>query len=205
MSSIKEQVTFSFTENPPKDYNASFHLVSGESSIHYRGVKYLTLHFNDNGQQIVFEIRYQYGGCSFENIEITDSVIAIGHHSDFYLYDYINFKPLTTKEMSGYFSDILYDNNFFYVADWDKVFKLDTEGNTHWTSNSSIAHDGIHLHEIKDDKLYGSGWFDPPDGPWCDFVLDEQTGKLFDGGERLWLSLEKDKLKDKKNKWWKFW
>ena len=205
MKSIKEQVTFSFTESPPNEHYGLFHIVSGEHSKNFNGIEYLTVQFHDNGQKLVFEMRYQYGGFSRADIEITESVIAIGHYSSFYLYDYINFKSLTTMEMNGYFSDILYDSNSFYIADWDKVIKFDTKGNILWTSNSSVAHDGIHFSEIKHNKLTGSGWFDPPDGPWCDFVLDEQTGELLDGGEQIWLGQTADKVKDTNREWWKFW
>jgi hypothetical protein len=206
MKSIKEYVTFNFSKSPPTDYNGSFHLVSGEQSKHYNGVEYLTLQFNGSGQELVFVIKYQFEGGTFQDIEITDTVIAIGHGFDFYLYDYINFKSLTTMKMDGYFSKILYDNNYFYVADFDKVYKLDTSGNILWTSEPSLAHDGVILDEVVGKELNGSGCFEPENAKWYDFTLDTDTGELIKGGDPYPLGKKsKNKPDNASKQWWKFW
>ncbi|TDG37000.1 hypothetical protein EZJ43_06905 [Pedobacter changchengzhani] len=131
---------------------------------------------------MLFAIKYPYSGCPFKKIEVTDSLIAIGHFFHLYLYDYINFRIVAIIEVPGFFSDILYHDNYFYVAGIDSVIKIDGNGNILWESTASIADDMILFTEIIGESLIGRGCFDPEIPNWLDFSININTGALIDGG-----------------------
>lgn len=72
------------------------------------------------------------------------------------------------------FDSLYSDNNLFYVADASGLRCIDKKGNILWT-NPALGIDGVVIYEFTDNKILGSGEFDPPGG-WEDFAIDKKTG-----------------------------
>ncbi len=78
-------------------------------------------------------------------------------------------------EMEGYFGYIYEDGDVMYVADAGSLHCINHKGDVLW-QNANLGIDGVVIHEIDQDKIFGDGEWDPPGG-WISFVLDKQTGK----------------------------
>ena len=81
---------------------------------------------------------------------------------------------LLRLEMSGYFGHLYFDNNQFLVACACGLYSINKLGKINW-QNLSLGIDGFIVTDFTDNKIYGSGDWDPPGG-WKDFILDNRTG-----------------------------
>lgn len=183
MTDLSDKVTYRFIDSLPEGFNGTVCLVSDEGTLRNYFVAYCVVEFEDGTPMPVFEIRYEYKGFSRPQIQLNETVIAIGYMEHFYVYNYVTRVNVLVKKLGGYFSDMLYADEAFYVADWDTVYKFNQAGDMLWKSSASIAHDGIHLQRAECGKLYGNGCFNPEDAEWCDFVLDTAKGRLLEEGE----------------------
>ena len=122
----------------------------------------------------VFEIRYEYHCSSFKEALIVDTILAVGHEEHFYLFDLTTNTNILRLKMNGYFGHLYLNDNYFYVADAGGLYCIDKFGKTRW-ENSNLAIDGVIVNNITDNKIFGSGEWDPPGG-WRDFTLDKHSG-----------------------------
>jgi hypothetical protein len=78
--------------------------------------------------------------------------------------------------LDGYFGHLYVNENLLYVTSSRSIYCIDDKGNLIWR-NGSLGTDGILIERFSENKIYGSGEYDPPGG-WRDFVIDITTGKL---------------------------
>ena len=64
------------------------------------------------------------------------------------------------------------------MADAGGLFCINKAGTTLWR-NKNLAMDGVIIHDFYENKILGSGEWDPTGG-WRDFTLDKQTGRLIE-------------------------
>jgi hypothetical protein len=164
---------FSFSSGLPTNFSSVPLVISGHSSFEFDNSEYLVV--EDANDVTVFEIKYKYHCSPFKQAALINQLLLAGHECHFYLYDLLTNKNVLTLEMSGYFGHFYFYKDLIYVADANSLTCLNKEGNVFW-KNSGLGIDGVIVQKFDDDKIYGSGEFDPPGG-WSDFVLDLKTGK----------------------------
>lgn len=162
-----------FTDSMPGAYRSEPVLISGPESKGYSNLIFLTL---TEGHAItrVFEIKFDVHCSPFREALLIDSILAVGHEQYFYLFDITTHQNILRWAVSGYFGHLYYDHALFYVADANGLHCIDTNGEIRWC-NRQLANDGVIVNEFTDQKISGSGDFDPPGG-WKDFILDKATG-----------------------------
>ncbi|MEO7311338.1 MAG: hypothetical protein ABIX01_13130 [Chitinophagaceae bacterium] len=169
-------MTFDFTVTVPQDLSHQEPiLISGADSLQLDGRAYLVV--DDFGKRL-FEIRYEYHCSPFKQALILDTVVAVGFEAHFYLFDFITKSNLLSLEMDGYFGHLYLHNDKFYVADSAGLYCINKSGTTLW-SNKGLAVDGVIIHDFDENKIFGSGEWDPPGG-WQDFIVDERSGTLIE-------------------------
>ena len=166
-------MNFEFTDTFPEDLNLPSILISGSDSRKLNNQAYLIIKNDDNSNSL-FEIKYEYHCSPFKEALIVDSLLAVGYEGYFYLFNVMTNENLLRLEMQGYFGHLYYDAECFYVTDAGGLYRIDKKATIHW-HNSSLAIDGVIINEFANNKILGSGEWDPPGG-WQDFVLDRQTG-----------------------------
>lgn len=169
-------MTFDFTNEIPQDLNHQEPiLISGFDTLKFGGKEYLVI--NNNGTSL-YEIRYEYHCSSFKQAIIVDTILAVGYEEHFYLFDLLTKTNILRLKMRGYFGHLYINSDNFYVADAGGLYCIDKYGITHW-QNNSLAIDGVIINDFVENKIFGSGEWDPPGG-WLDFTLDKQTGALIE-------------------------
>ena len=67
------------------------------------------------------------------------------------------------------------DEFLLFATSASQVYRLTDDGAVKWISKQ-VGIDGVVLQRIVENRLHGSGEWDPPDG-WASFVLDLDTGQ----------------------------
>lgn len=165
---------FTFTDEAPRFYITPA-LISGIESAELDLRKYLVLEDHD-GDERVFEIRYEYHCSPFKDAIVIDEILAVGYEVGFYLFNIATNQNLLALKVDGYFGYLYFDDNLFYVADMSGLYCINKTGLVLW-HNTSLAVDGVIINTFTDENIYGSAEMDPPGG-WKDFILDRKTGAL---------------------------
>jgi hypothetical protein len=166
-------MTLEFTDTIKNAPTLNPILISGSNSFGYSNQIFLLLS-QDNKIRYLYEIKYEVCNSPFKEALIIDNLLAVGLEKHFYLFNIISNENILSLEMNGYFGHLYYDNDFFYIADATGLHCINKIGVILW-SNNELAIDGVSVHEFKDNKILGSGEFDPPGG-WIDFTIDKVTG-----------------------------
>jgi hypothetical protein len=164
---------FSFTGVTPVEFRGNLILISGSNSIELGNIEYLVV--TDNEITVnVFEIRYEYSCNPFQQADIIDDILAVGHQRYFYLFDLRKNANILILEMSGYFGYTYLDNELLYIADARYIYCINKSGEIIWQS-TDLGIDGVIINQIDETKIYGEGEWDPPGG-WKEFILEKQKG-----------------------------
>lgn len=166
-------MTLEFTDILPDNAERSPVLISGSLSAACSKQCFLMWH-EGNTIKGLYELKYETYGNPFREALIVDHLLAVGHEAHFYLFNLTTNQTILRLEMNGYFGHLYYDADAFYVADASGIHCIDKKGEIFWSS-AGLGIDGVIIHEFTDNKISGSGEFDPPGG-WIDFSIDKATG-----------------------------
>ena len=172
-ASYLAKMNFDFTDKAPSELNVQPIIISGDESLNSINREYLIV-TDKEGAKNLYEIRYKYHCSPFKQAIIVDNVLAVGLEEYFYLFNLITNENLIRLKMHGYFGHLYFDNDLFYIADAGGLYCMDKKASIIW-QNNSLGIDGVIIQEFHENKIIGSGEWDPPGG-WRDFVLDRQTG-----------------------------
>lgn len=167
---------YTFADEIPADIPTEPLLISGANSSSFDGKEFLLLHQNDD-RIIVFEIRYEYHCSPFKAAILADHVLAVGHEGFFYLFNISTGKSLLSLKLSGYFGSLYLDSHLFYVADADGITCINKQGEILW-DNHQLGIDGVLIESFTENKISGTGQWDPPGG-WRKFMIEKETGKFY--------------------------
>ena len=170
-------MTLTFTDTRPDTSVLNPVLISGPMSIDCSGRTFIILS-NKNELKGLFEIKYDIHCSSFREALLIDHLLAVGHEGYFYLFNTTTNQTILRLAMDGYFGHLYYNNELFYIADANGIHCINKSGEVLW-KNSELAIDGVIIHEFTDDRISGSGEFNPPGG-WVDFSIEKETGKKDD-------------------------
>ena len=121
-------MTFDFTDKIPQDLNHQEPiLISGLDTLEFGGREYLVI--NNNGMSL-YEIRYEYHCSPFKQAIIVDTILAVGHEENFYLFDLLTKTNILRLKMEGYFGHLYINSDNFYVADAGGLYCIDKCGTT---------------------------------------------------------------------------
>ncbi|WP_347254833.1 hypothetical protein [Leminorella grimontii] len=119
----------------------------------------------------------------FKEIKVNQSTVAILHGMHVHLFD-VETHNVTSISLDDYvgnlysipdvYSDELTEN--FIVTTFEYTFFINIKTGIKWRSEP-CAVDGVLIHDIKENIIYGSGEWDPPGG-WVPFTLDLNTGRF---------------------------
>ncbi len=165
-------MTFTFYPDIVPDAGEA-EIISGEVPFHFSNSEYLVVRNGDESR--VFKIIYEYRCSPFKEATIHADLLLVGHQEHFYLYDLKSKQSLLVLKMNGYFGHLYIEGNYFFIADSAGLFCIDKSGKILW-HNNNLGIDGVIIEKFSENKIYGSGEWDPPGG-WEDFVLDKRTGK----------------------------
>lgn len=166
-------MTYTFTDKIPADIDGDPILISGDNSNVFNGTEYLIINEKDS-KPIVFEIKHEFHCSPFKEAIVFNNLLAVGHEETFYLFDLNNKTNILNLKMFGYFGHLYLENEQFYIADAGGLYCIDSKANVQW-HNDSLAIDGVIIDKFTEDRIYGSGEWDPPGG-WREFMLDKKTG-----------------------------
>ena len=170
-------MTIEFIEQKPTEWKGASILISGPSSVEFKGKQFLVS--SDNGKIInLYEVRFEYACSPFKHAEIINGILAVGHQEHFYLFDLSKNLNVLSLKMFGYFGHLYPDKDLLYVADAGGIYCLTTSGGIVW-ENLNLGIDGVIITRFENKKIYGSGEWDPPGG-WREFILEKQTGLLIE-------------------------
>lgn len=165
-------MTFTFNSN--LNYPEA-ELISGEGSFQYANSEYLEVRYTDDEK--VFRINFEYHCSPFKEAAILDNLLLVGHQEHFYVYDIKAKQNLLALKMEGYFGHLYVEDDIFFVADAYGLWCVNKQGKIVWR-NGNLGIDGVLIEKLTNDKIQGSGEWDPPGG-WKDFVVHKDTGVLF--------------------------
>jgi outer membrane protein assembly factor BamB len=170
-------MSLEFTDNLPDNITLSPVLISGRLSAACSNQGFLTLR---EGATIkaLYEIKYEAQGSPFREALLIDHLLAVGHEAHFYLFNLMTNETILRLDLNAYFGHLYHDHGVFYVADAHGLYCIDKNGEIFW-SNEELGIDGVVVHEFTEDKILGSGEFDPPGG-WIAFSIDKATGYKVD-------------------------
>lgn len=164
---------FEFRDTIPDNMTSKPVLISGSQSRQFSSQKYLAL-ITDDTMTGLYEIKYEVHCSPFKEALQVDNLLAVGHEAHFYLFNIATNQNVLRLELNGYFGHLYYDTGHFYVADASGLHCIEKNGTVRWT-NSGLAIDGVIINEFTNNKILGSGEFDPPGG-WKDFTIDKESG-----------------------------
>ena len=170
-------MTFVFTSILPDSVDLQPTLISGSDSIHFSGKEYLIVNQNDDTKYL-FEIRYEYHCGPFKQAMIVSNILAIGFEQYLYLFDLVTKTNILKLKMEGYFGHLYFNEDLFYVADSAGINCISKNASIRW-QNKNLGIDGVIINDFTNDKIAGSGEWDPPGG-WRTFILDNRTGSLIE-------------------------
>ena len=147
--------------------------ISGETSFHFSNSEYLVVRNGDDKRS--FKIIYEYHCSPFKEAAIRENLLLVGHEKHFYLYDMAAKRSILALKMNWYFGHLYLDEDFFYVADAQGLYKINYKGEIIW-HNENLGIDGVIIDKFTENQIFGGGAWDPPGG-WKVFVLNKKTGK----------------------------
>ncbi|NTS44010.1 hypothetical protein HRG84_24235 [Flavisolibacter sp. BT320] len=148
-------------------------IISGEIPFHFSSSEYLVVRNGD--EKRAFKINYEHHCSPFKEAAIRENLLLVGHEEHFYLYDMAAKRNILVLKMEWYFGHLYFDEDFFYVADAQGLYKINGKGEIIW-HNDNLGIDGVIIDKFTQNQIFGSGEWDPPGG-WRGFVLDKKTGK----------------------------
>jgi hypothetical protein len=135
----------------------------------------LTIYQNEK-PSVKLDFHYKYASSSNQIAIKFYRFVAVGFSGYFILYDLSTGTVVLFIDFGGYFCDFKIYNGHLLVAYHAGIYCLNHYGTIKW-HNSNLGIDGVSITEIKENKVYGSGQIDPPDG-WEEFILNLETGQL---------------------------
>jgi len=147
-------------------------IISGNDSLALKNIEYLV-----SDEKMVYEIRYEYKTSPFNDIKFFGNKLAVGYQEYFYLIHTDENTLLLKLKLDFYFGYIYFNANYIYVADAFGIFCISQDGEVLWHTDG-LAIDGVVINNFTDDKIFGEGEYDPPNG-WKPFILDIKTGFKF--------------------------
>ena len=78
----------------------------------------------------------------------------------------------------AYFCEFYAADVFLIAATGCGLMRFDSDGTLRWQT-ADLGIDGVVVHEIQDNRIRGSGEWDPPGG-WRQFVIDATTGTILE-------------------------
>lgn len=169
-------MTYTFEDEIPADIPTAPLLISGADSSSFDGKVFLLVYQN-NDCVAVYEIRYECHCGPFKVAIQVDNVLAVGHEAHFYLFDISAGKPLLNLKLSGYFGYLYLNNNLLYIADADGITCINKQGEIRW-DNHQLGIDGVIIESFTENKISGTGEWDPPGG-WRKFTIEKETGDFY--------------------------
>ena len=166
-------MNFTFSNDLAESVNIESILISGPDSLNFTNKEYLILDSNGVTQGL-FEIRYQAHCSPFKAAMIIDHILAVGFEEYFYMFDMISKSNMLKLKMEGYFGHLNFNEDLFYVADSAGIFCINKNTSIIWQTKD-LGIDGVIINEFTNNKILGSGEWDPPGG-WRNFILHKQTG-----------------------------
>lgn len=166
-------MTYSFVNEIPADIRTAPLLISGENSLSFDGKVFLVLYQND-GSATPYEIRYEYHCSPLKSVILADHLLAVGHEAHFYLFDISTGKSLLHLKLSGYFGYLYLDTDLFFVTDASGITCINRQGEIVW-DNHQLGVDGVIIESFTENKISGTGEWDPPGG-WRKFMIQKETG-----------------------------
>lgn len=167
-------MTISFIDTLPQETALKPVLISGTNSTDYSFKIFLKLG-DENLIDRIFEVRYNVRCSPFKEAMLVENLLAVGLEEHFYLFNTITNETIIILKMNGYFCQLYYYKEAFYITDACGLYCINKFGEILW-SNTTLGIDGVIVMNITDNQIFGSGQCDPPDG-WIDFLLDRATGK----------------------------
>lgn len=157
--------------DPPSDYNNKHAstLISGDESQVYPKITYLLI------KDALYEIKYKEQGGPFKKALMHEHILAVGHQSNFYLFNTSTQQNILTLSLEQYFGNIYFQNELFYIADSAGLYCINLEGKILW-HNGKLGSDGVMIHDFQEGKIYGTGEWDTAGG-WEEFIIELDTGK----------------------------
>jgi hypothetical protein len=168
-------MTFDFAKSLQGNSSLRAIVISGDDSLLLDESEFLIITHSDSSKRL-YEIKYEYHCSPFKEVLIVDNLLAVGHEEHFYLFDLNTKTNMLRLKVEGYFGHMYFDSNHFYVADAHGLYCIDKNTSIKW-HNNSLAIDGVIITKFLEDRISGSGEWDPPGG-WRDFVINKQTGTL---------------------------
>ena len=156
---------------PDKSYSKPI-LISGIESLQFSIEEFLLV--QQNGDETIFEIRYDCHCSPFKEAILLNKLLIVGHEEYFYMFDMSRNLNILRLKTPGYFGHIYFDTEHFYVAGSSSLYCVNQNGEVVW-QNLNLAIDGVIINDFTDNKIFGSGEWDPPGG-WRDFVLEKRSG-----------------------------
>lgn len=142
---------FEFTKMLPENYTAEIGIISGADSLAFDRSVYLVVK-NKRVTVSIFELRYEYSCSSFKEAQIIDNILAAGHEEHFYLYNLDSNQTYYKLDVNGYFGNLYFYDNLFFVTDAWGMHCIEKEGKVIW-HNASIAVDGVIINNFEAGKI----------------------------------------------------
>ena len=174
MQQSDSEIFFAFTKKIPDNYFEKPILISGKESENEAGQEFILLKQDDKIQK-VFEIRYTTSCGPYKESVIFNNIIIACHHEFLYMYDMVQDINIRRIKLQGYFGHLYINKDKLYVTDATGVFCFNGIGRMLW-HNGELGIDGVFISDFDNNKISGSGEWDPPGG-WKDFTLDIETGR----------------------------
>ena len=163
-----------FSDYLPHNLNQAV-CISGRQSFYFGNKKFLIL--KDQGEnEKAFEIIYEYHCSPFQQAQLYNNLLIAGHENYFYLFDLKKNTNLAAIKLEGYFGNFQIHNEDIYICDAGSLTRVSLQGSIIWRNNH-LGIDGVIIERFQDEKIFGSGEWDPPGG-WRDFILSESNGTL---------------------------
>ena len=167
-------MTFQFLPQVPREFSGQPILISGQKSADLQRQEFLTV--EDNGNEHVFEIRFDTHCSPFKEVCLLENILGVGHEEHFYLFDLETNSNLISLKLDGYFGHVYLNDKLFYVASAGGLYCLNKEGQIIW-KNINLGIDGVVIEKFEHELILGVGEWDPPGG-WRNFKLSKSTGEL---------------------------
>lgn len=135
----------------------------------------LTVYQNEK-PSVRLDFQYKYASSSIQIAIKFYRFVAVGFSGYFFLYDLSTRTIVLFIDFNGYFCEFKTYKDHLFVIYHKGIYCLNKYGAIKW-HNSNLGIDGVSITEIKEEKVYGSGQIDPPDG-WEEFILNLETGQL---------------------------
>lgn len=111
----------------------------------------------------------------FQEVQLWNDYVAIGFGERLYLVS-LKDRSSSSFDLGCYFGHLYCTKKHLLVASAERLFCLDLNGKLHWTSEP-LGIDGVIVHRVEMDIVFGEGEWDPPGG-WEPFQVQLCNGVL---------------------------